>query len=43
MKNCKIEGKYLKFYYELRAVIRYIKTAFYRPDYQKLFMCPLIK
>ena len=26
-----------------QSIIRCMKAAFYRPDYQKLFMCPLIK
>ena len=37
MENLKIEGRYLKLCYEFRAVIRFMKVAFYRPDYQKLF------
>ena len=28
---------------EFRAVIKCMKPAFYKPDYQKLLMCPLIK
>ena len=43
MENCKIESRYLKLYYELRAFIRCVKAAFYRPDYQKFLMCSLIK
>ena len=43
MENFKIERRYLKIYNEFRAVIRCLKAAFYRPDYQKLPMCPLIK
>ena len=43
MENFKIESRYLKLCNELRAVIRSMKAAFYRPDYQKLLMCPLIK
>ena len=43
MENFKIESKYLKLCNEFRAVIRCMKTAFYRPDYQKLLMCPSIK
>ena len=27
----------------VKAVIRCMMTAFYRPNYQKLLMCPLIK
>ena len=43
MENFKIESRYLKLCNEFRAVIRCLKVAFYRPDYQKLLMCPLIK
>ena len=43
MENFTIEGRYLKLCKELRAVTRCLKAAFYRPDYQKLLMCPLIK
>ena len=43
MKDCKIEDRYLKFCYEFRAVFRCMKPAFYRRDYQKLLLCPLIK
>ena len=43
MENFTIESRYLKLCNEFRAVIRCIKTAFYRPDYKKLLMCPLIK
>ena len=43
MENCKIKGRYLKFCCGFRAVIRYIKAAFYRADYQKLLICPLVK
>ena len=43
MENFKIESRYLKFCYEFKAFIRCIKVAFYRPDYQKFLMCPLIK
>ena len=28
---------------EFRAINRCMKAAFYRPDYQKLIMCPFIK
>ena len=28
---------------EFRAIIKCMKAAFYRPDYQKFLMCPLIK
>ena len=38
-----IESRYLKLCNEFTAVIRCMKSAFYRPDYQKLLMCPLIK
>ena len=43
MENFKIESRYLKLCNEFRPVIRCMKAAFYRPDYQKLLMCPLIK
>ena len=43
MENVKIESRYLKLCSECRAVIRCMKAAFYRPDYQKLLMCPLIR
>ena len=43
MENVKIESRYLKLCSEFRAVIRCMKAAFYRPDYQKLLMCPLIR
>ena len=43
MKNFKIESRCLKLYNEFRAVFRCMKAAFYRPDYQNLLMCPLIK
>ena len=39
--NFKME--YLKLYYKFRTFIRYTKTAFYRPVYQKFLMCLLIK
>ena len=42
MENFKTESKYLKLCYEFRAS-RCMKAAFYRPDYQKFLMCPLIK
>ena len=35
MENFKTESKYLKFCHDFRAVIRCMKAAFYRPDYQK--------
>ena len=43
MENFKVESKYRKLCNEFRAIIRHMKTAFYRPDYQKLLMCPSIK
>ena len=43
MENFKIENRYMKLCNEFRTVIRCMKAAFYRPDYQKLLMCPLIK
>ena len=43
MENFKIEGIYMKLCYEFRAFIRCMKAAFYRLDYQKFLMCPLIK
>ena len=43
MENFTIESRYLKLCNEFRTVIRFMKAAFYGPDYQKLFMCPLIK
>ena len=43
MEIFKIENRYLKHCYEFRAFIRCMKIAFYRPDYQKFLMCPLIK
>ena len=43
MENFKIESRYLKLCNEFRAVIRRVKAAFYRPDYPKLLMSPLIK
>ena len=43
MENFKIGSRYLKLCNEFRAVIICMKAAFYRPDYQKLLMCPLIK
>ena len=43
VENVKIESRYLKLCSECRAVIRCMKAAFYRPDYQKLLMCPLIR
>ena len=43
MVSFKIESRYLKLCNEFRAVIRCIKAVFYRADYQKLLICPLIK
>ena len=43
MENFIIESRYLKLCNEFKAVITCMKTAFYRPDYQKLLMCPMIK
>ena len=43
MENSAIESRYPKLCNEFRAVIRYMKAAFYRPDFQNLLMCPLIK
>ena len=43
MENFKIESRYLKLCNEFRVVTRCMKDAFYRPNYQKLLMCPLIK
>ena len=43
MENFKIESRCLKLCNQSRAIIRCMKTAFYRPDYQKLLMCLLIK
>ena len=43
MENFNIESRHPKFYYKFRAFIRCRKIAFYRLDYQKFLMCPLIK
>ena len=43
MENFQIESKYLKPCYEFRVFIRCMKAAFYRSDYQRFLMCPLIK
>ena len=43
MENFKIESRYLKLCNKFRAIIRCMKAAFYRPDYQKHLMCQLIK
>ena len=42
-KKGKIESRHLKLCYELRTFIKRIKAAFYRPDYQKFLIYPLIK
>ena len=43
MGSFTIERIYLKLRDEFRAVIRCIKAAFYRQDYQKLLIYALIK
>ena len=43
MENFKIESRYLKLCNEFRVIIRCMKTALYRPDYQKLLVCWFIK
>ena len=43
MENFTTENRYLKLCNNFRAVIRCMKAAYYRPDYQKLLMCSLIK
>ena len=43
MENFTLESRYLKLCNEFRAFIRFMNAAIYRPDYQKLLMCPLIK
>ena len=43
MENFTIESGYLKLCNKFRTVIRFMKAAFYRPDYQKLLICPLLK
>ena len=43
MENFSIESRNLKVCNEFRTVIRFMKDAFYRPDYQKLLMYPLIE
>ena len=43
MENFQVKSRYLKLCNEFRAVIRRMKAVFYRPDYRKLLMCPLIK
>ena len=43
MEYFTIKSRYLKLCNKFRTVIRFMKTAFYRPDYQKLLRCPLIE
>ena len=43
MGNFAIGSRYLKLYKEFRAIIRCMKAAFYRTNYQKLLMCLLNK
>ena len=43
MENFTFESRYLKLYNEFRTIIRFMKVVFYRPDYQKLLIYPLIK
>ena len=43
MENFTIESRYLEVLNEFRTIIRCMKAAFYRPDYQRLLMCLLIK
>ena len=43
MENFKIQSRYRKLCYRCSAFIRCMKAAFYRPDYQKFLMFPLIK
>ena len=43
MENFKIESRDLKLCNEFRTVNRCMKAAFYRLDYQKFLICPLIK
>ena len=43
MEGLKTTGRYRKLCYEFGAFIRCMKAAFYRPDFQKFLMCPLIK
>ena len=43
IENFTIESRYLKLCNEFRTFIRFMKATIYRPDYQKLLMCPLIK
>ena len=39
----KIESRYLRFCYEFSIFIRCMQIAFYRPDYQKFLIRPLIQ
>ena len=43
MENFKTESRYLRLCNKFTAVMRCVKAAFDRPDYQKLLMFPLIK
>ena len=43
MENFRLEGRFLKLCYEFKVFIGSMKVAFYRTDYQKFLMCPLIK
>ena len=43
MENFATESRHLKLCNKFRAVIRCVKAAYYRPDYQELLMCSLIK
>ena len=43
MEHFTIKSRYPKLCNEFRAVIKCMKAAFYRPDYQKLLMSQLIK
>ena len=43
MENFTIKSMYLKLRNEFRAVVRCTNAAFYKPDYEKLLMCPLNK
>ena len=36
MEDFETETRYLKLCYVFRAFIRYMKAAFYRPDYEKI-------
>ena len=43
MEKFTIGRIYMKLCNEFRTVIRWLKVAFYRPDYQKLLICALTK